>query len=127
MPVVTGKFRQMTCTPDGDKYRCVCQCGFIYKANRPNAAHGCRDLISGARPLSLMQKVANFAKAAVKHVASGMPMASEEEINRRFAICQTCPFLKNGACTKCGCPVNREKKFISKLAWADQKCPVGHW
>lgn len=76
---------------------------------------------------SLIEKAKNFAKAAMDHVKAGMPIASDEEIEKRFSICQTCEFLKNNACTKCGCPVNREKKFISKLAWADQKCPIGKW
>ena len=79
------------------------------------------------RQLSLADKLKNFAKASVKHIAQGMPMASEEEIQRRYAICQTCEFLKAGACTKCGCPVVREKKFISKLSWADSACPIGKW
>lgn len=77
--------------------------------------------------LSVLRKAKNFAVAAAQHVAAGMPMASDEEIERRFAICQGCEFLNNNTCSKCGCPVQREKKFISKLAWADQKCPVGHW
>jgi hypothetical protein len=77
--------------------------------------------------LSFADKVRNFAKAAVKHVATGMQLATEEEIQRRFSICQGCEFLKENACTKCGCPVVREKKFISKLSWADSNCPVGKW
>ncbi|HTM54977.1 MAG TPA: hypothetical protein VL175_13170 [Pirellulales bacterium] len=33
-----------------------------------------------------------------------------------------------GACSQCGCPANdRLPKFVSKLAWADQECPVGKW
>ena len=79
------------------------------------------------KPPSLLQKVKNFTKSAVKHVKAGMPMASEEEIARRYAICQGCEFLKDNACLKCGCPVVREKNFISKLSWGDEKCPVGHW
>jgi hypothetical protein len=27
----------------------------------------------------------------------------------------------------CGCPVVREKAFVSKLSWAGEKCPVGKW
>lgn len=76
---------------------------------------------------SLLQKAKNFTTSAAKHIAAGMPMASEEEIARRFAICQACEFLKDGACTKCGCPVVRQKKFLSKLSWADQSCPIGKW
>lgn len=76
---------------------------------------------------SLLTKAANFAKSAAAHVAAGMPRASDEEIERRFAICQGCEFYDGKACTKCGCPVVREQKFVSKLAWANEKCPVGKW
>ena len=78
-------------------------------------------------PPSLLQKAANFAASAAAHVAAGMPQASQEQIDARFAICQGCEFFDGRACTKCGCPVVREKQFVSKLAWANEKCPVGKW
>lgn len=74
-----------------------------------------------------LEKVKNFATAAAKHVAAGMPMASDEEIIRRHDICLTCEFLKDNACTKCGCPISRVAGYVSKLSWADQECPVGKW
>ncbi len=74
-----------------------------------------------------MQKAANFAAAAAKHIAAGAPLASDEEVARRFAICHGCEFYDGTACKKCGCPVKREKAFLSKLSWADQSCPVGKW
>lgn len=86
-----------------------------------------RDGLNSTHPLTFAERAKNFAVASAKHIAAGLPMASEEEIARRFAICQACEFYKDGACQKCGCPVVREKKFISKLAWADQSCPVGKW
>jgi hypothetical protein len=76
---------------------------------------------------SFLTKVKNFAVASAKHVAAGMPMASDEEILRRHDICLGCEFLKNNACTKCGCPVVRNKQYVSKLSWADSQCPVGKW
>lgn len=127
MPVVKGKFRKMDCTPNGEGYKCVCQCGFTYDAKSPNAAHGCPDLIERESAPSLLQKVGNFAKSAVRHVASGMPMCTQEQVDERFRICQGCEFLKDGACLKCGCPLVREKKFLSKLSWANESCPVGKW
>jgi hypothetical protein len=77
--------------------------------------------------LTLLEKAKNFAVASAKHVAAGMPMCSEDEIIRRHDICLGCEFFSENSCTKCGCPVVRDKKFISKLAWADQSCPVGKW
>ena len=77
--------------------------------------------------LTLLQKAKNFAASAAAHVAAGMPQASEEEVARRFAICQACEHFDGRACRQCGCPVVREKKFLSKLSWANESCPVGKW
>jgi hypothetical protein len=74
-----------------------------------------------------LEKVKNFATAAVDHVAAGMPMASDEEIIRRHDICLGCEFLRDNACTQCGCPVARVRGYVSKLSWADSECPVGKW
>jgi hypothetical protein len=76
---------------------------------------------------SFLEKVKNFTKAAVDHVAAGMPLASDDEIIRRHDICMGCEFMQDGACTKCGCPIVRAKQYISKLSWADSACPVGKW
>jgi len=76
---------------------------------------------------SFLARVKNFAVAAAGHVAAGMPMASDEEILRRHDICRSCEFLQDNACTKCGCPVVRERGYVSKLSWADQECPIGKW
>ena len=76
---------------------------------------------------SFLAKVKNFAVASAKHVAAGMPMASDEEIIRRHDICLGCEFFQDNSCLKCGCPVSRNKKYISKLSWADSECPVGKW
>jgi len=76
---------------------------------------------------SFLTKVKNFAVASAKHVAAGMPMASDAEILRRHDICLACEFMKDGACQKCGCPIVRAKQYVSKLSWADSECPVGKW
>jgi hypothetical protein len=77
--------------------------------------------------LSLLDKAKNFAASAVQHIAAGLPATPAAEIDRRFAICQGCEFYDGTSCQKCGCPIVRESKFISKLAWADQSCPEGKW
>jgi hypothetical protein len=75
----------------------------------------------------LTQRVANFAASVADHIAAGMPRATDEQIAERFAICQGCEFLSGGACSQCGCPVVREARYISKLSWANESCPVGKW
>jgi hypothetical protein len=81
---------------------------------------------AAARP-SFLQKAANFAASTAKHIASGAPRCTQEQIDARFAICQRCEHFDGRACRKCGCPVVRERQFVSKLSWADQSCPVGKW
>lgn len=75
----------------------------------------------------LADRIANFARSAVRHVASGMRQCSEDEVNARYAICQACEWFRDGACAKCGCPVVRERQYISKLSWASESCPIGKW
>ena len=79
------------------------------------------------QPPTLLQKAANFAAAAASHVAAWMPQASQEQIDARFAICQGCEHFDGKACRLCGCPVVREKQFVSKLSWAGESCPAGKW
>lgn len=92
-----------------------------------------RDCYSGAPRAaitdgpSLLQKAKNLAVSAAGHVAAGMPQASDEEIARRFAICQQCEQFDGAACRKCGCGISRERRFFSKLSWAAEKCPIGKW
>jgi hypothetical protein len=74
-----------------------------------------------------LEKVKNLATAAAGHVAAGLPMCSDEEIIRRHDICLGCEFLKDDACTLCGCPLSRTFGYVSKLSWADQECPAGKW
>ncbi len=46
---------------------------------------------------------------------------------QRLYICDDCPLRINNKCSKCGCNCNNNKKFLNKLAWADQECPIGKW
>lgn len=73
------------------------------------------------------ERAKNFSLAAAQHIAAGAPMASEAEVQRRHDICTACPHFDGKACGKCGCPISRERTWLSKLSWADQSCPVGKW
>ena len=95
-------------------------CGFSMPATSQRILRHCDSV-------SLLEKARNFTSAAIRHAAAGLPMASDEEIARRHAICVGCEFYDGKACVKCGCPVKREKAYLSKLSWADQACPVGQW
>lgn len=77
--------------------------------------------------VSLLQKAKNFASSVAAHVSLGMPKATQEQIDQRFEICKSCSFFDGKACMKCGCPIVRERTFISKLGWANEKCPEGKW
>ena len=75
----------------------------------------------------LHKRLKSFAVGAIKHVAKGMPTCTQEEINERLTICHGCKWFRGSACYKCGCACNNNKKFLNKLAWADQECPIGKW
>jgi len=111
-------------------YVATCQhCGECAMSWVPRILHMCPALRQASEPgdPSLTQKVANFAASAAKHLAAGMPRATEEQVAQRFAICQTCEHFDGKACRQCGCPIVRERQFASKLSWAGESCPVGQW
>jgi len=66
--------------------------------------------------------VQNFGGAMVDFAKSGFKVCSDEEAERRFAICLTCEFLQNGErCLKCGCWM----KYKSKLE--AMTCKANKW
>lgn len=103
-----------------DRERALAAYRSIVKRERAAAAHP----TDGP---SFFSKARNFATAAVQHVAAGAPRCTEEEVAARHAICVGCEYFANSTCTKCGCPVSRERTYLGKLSWADQSCPVGKW
>jgi hypothetical protein len=52
---------------------------------------------------------------------------SLQQIEDRFAVCNSCEFYKNNTCEKCGCYLVRDQIYMNKLAWKDQSCPIGKW
>tara|TARA_Y100000004_G_C8790652_1_gene359087 strand:- start:26 stop:289 length:264 start_codon:yes stop_codon:yes gene_type:complete len=74
-----------------------------------------------------MGRIWKFSIAAIKHACRGMPTCTQEQINERLKICKSCPHFTGNGCAKCGCNCGGKPKFLNKLAWADQECPIGKW
>jgi hypothetical protein len=105
-----------------------CSCGGSLDAKFPICAACHRaETTSETDAPPFLEKARNFAASAARHVAAGMPQASEEQVAERFAVCQGCKHFDGKACRKCGCLIVRERKFLSKLSWANESCPIGKW
>lgn len=76
---------------------------------------------------NFIKKIKNFAQATVGHFLKGMPICDDSTIEKRYKICQGCDHFVSGSCSLCGCPLHRNRRFISKLAWSEQKCPINKW
>jgi hypothetical protein len=74
-------------------------------------------------------KVVTFIKSLWWHIYLGFPKSTQQQIDYRFSVCNSCDkFDKNNSeCFICGCNINNKKIFLNKLAWADQSCPLGKW
>lgn len=69
----------------------------------------------------------NFSAAMARWIAAGRPMRTQEEIDERLAICQSCPQFVDNVCQKCGCQCIEENSIFNKLALATESCPEGYW
>lgn len=76
---------------------------------------------------SISTKAKNFVSSLYGHIKNGMELCPESVIENRYSICQQCEFFQNSTCQKCGCPLMRDRIFVSKLAWASEKCPINKW
>jgi hypothetical protein len=118
-------------TIDNRTYECK-NCGLIITVQDSISSapvFPCRQSLSreDVSEITFAQKIKNFANATVKHIQNGLPICTEEQIIKRHNICIGCDFFQNNTCQKCGCPIIRNKMFASKLAWADQACPINKW
>lgn len=77
----------------------------------------------------LILRLKTFIKSLFFHIYSGSPKTTQSEIDERYLICISCENfdISRSICNICGCNIERKKKFLNKLAWADQECPVGKW
>ena len=83
------------------------------------------------KPLpSFGEQVKNFSIAAITHFLGGSPTCTQAEIDARRLSCLQCTEFRpvDNRCAACGCPATQShEKYVNKLAWADQYCPVGRW
>ena len=79
--------------------------------------------------MTIWKKIRNFSLSLFRHTAKGMPKASQFTIDTRHLICVGCSSYdkEKKECSECGCSLSRKKEFMNKLAWQDQKCPLGKW
>lgn len=119
-------------TIDGFIYECK-NCGnriAVYDDYSDPPVFLCKNSLKrqdAATELEFVQKIKNFGKSVVNHALKGFPTCTEEQIVRRHNICMSCEYMKDNTCSKCGCPLIRNKVYVSKLAWADESCPIGKW
>jgi uncharacterized paraquat-inducible protein A len=76
-----------------------------------------------------LSKLLRFIKALYFHIGYGLPKCTQQQIDKRYAICIECDFFdkRYSQCLQCGCNLSNKKKFLNKLAWSDQHCPINKW
>lgn len=110
----------MNCEHDPVTLTCKA-CGHV--ARRIPTFRECRP------PPSLAKRTANLAMATARHIANRGKRCSQDEIDHRFSICQSCELLVDGVCShpRCGCGISAKRQIVSKLSWKSERCPDGRW
>lgn len=75
------------------------------------------------------RKIQIFLKSLFWHIYSGFPKSDISTIKYRYNICIQCNSFdaNKKCCNECGCLLSSKKRFMNKLAWADQSCPLSKW
>lgn len=74
-------------------------------------------------------RLKTFIRSLIFHIYAGSPKATQREILYRYEICKSCDQFNQlkSQCDVCGCAIDKKSKFLNKLAWADQECPLNKW
>ena len=77
----------------------------------------------------ILIRIQTFIKSLFFHVWNGFPKSAKQEILYRYNICKTCEEFNReySQCNICGCSLSTKSRFLNKLAWADQECPLNKW
>ncbi len=80
-------------------------------------------------PLPSLSKMAwNYAKALIRHQATGARTASVEVIKARLDVCVLCDQRSSNRCSVCGCFLDEgPNERDGKALWVDSECPLGKW
>ena len=80
------------------------------------------------------RRASKLARESARYVAGGMKKCSQEQVDSRFTVCAGCEYytpsddiVDSGECELCECNCNRDVKFLNKLAWKCQTCPLLKW
>lgn len=112
------------------KGRMKCRrCGYIVPQHIAERAQGniVRECRGPIRFPDVLSRLASFGKAVWRRVRRWGDNRTEAEVAAIFAICEECPHLTDRGCAKCGCRVSRESKWLNKLRWRSEHCPIGKW
>lgn len=74
---------------------------------------------------SMLQMAKNLMEDGTKIISNAVKgnttLVDDSVRENRWSVCETCPFLLDNRCTKCGC-------FMKvKVAFQTSKCPEGKW
>ena len=82
--------------------------------------------ISSSMP-DLVNQIKSFSSIEYSDQTLNDGMASNELIESRFRICESCEFFQNKTCSQCGCIINRVRNHMNKLSLANEECPIKRW
>lgn len=54
-------------------------------------------------------------------------LCTDDQVNKRYSICNNCEFFNKNTCTKCDCVITRNLNYMNKLFFKDQECPELKW
>lgn len=78
---------------------------------------------------AVSKMISQYLQERAKWTKAGKPLRTQEEMDKLFTICNSCPQYKkysdhDGQCSVCGCNIKKEGTFLNKIAWGTTRCPL---
>lgn len=106
---------------DGTKKCGHPRCEHARKVVTQEICRSCPKAIGDVIPMPSLRSIARDATQSMKQAIFNPEPASNEEVERRKAICDGCQYRQGSSCSVCGC------NLILKRSLKVFECPMGLW
>lgn len=114
-------------TDDPQVHQCA-RCGFVAAPTRfppEKVRRQCQmTAVLAVRAPKFADRVRSYREARERWIAAGRPVRTTEEMARLHEICTACEHFSGASCKLCGCAIHPSRKWLNKLSWATEHCPL---
>jgi hypothetical protein len=118
------KYCGLTLALEDPKTKMLCFKKMVDMQNLIHQANNSKEILVETTPEIMKDMVFESIKQKDE---PGLDSCTDDQIQSRLDICNSCDHYKDNACDLCGCRIVRDNNYMNKLAHKSASCPINKW